>query len=181
MQFSPCGKFLAIGSHDCCIYIYEGTTCKSKLKKHSGAIVALDWSCDSTYIRSNCGAHELLFWTIDPEGNGKQDPSGKSNTTGTQWATKHAKFGWHVDGIFPKGCDGTHVNGVDGSHDGMYIVTGDDFGLVNVFRDPCRNGSVPFSLRGHAEHVVRVAWSPDDQYIFSVGGQDQTVMQWKRC
>ena len=73
------------------------------------------------------------------------------------------------------------MNGVDGSKDGMYIATGDDFGLVNVFRDPCRNGSVPFSLRGHAEHVVRVAWSPDDQYIFSVGGQDQTVMQWKRC
>ena len=31
MQYSPCGRFLAIGSHDCCIYIYEGTTCKSKL------------------------------------------------------------------------------------------------------------------------------------------------------
>jgi len=181
MHYSPDGRFLAIGSHDCTIYIYEGTRCFSKLKKHSGAITALDWSADSSYIRSNCTGYELLFWKIDENGIGKQDPDGRSNTTGTLWATGHTKFGWHVDAIVPKGCDYTHVNGVDCDVDRNYVVTGDDFGLVNVFRNPCRAGSMPFSLRGHSEHVVRVAFADGDKYIFSVGGQDETLMQWRKC
>ena len=142
--------------------------------------MALDWAQDGSYIRSNCGAYELLFFKME-NGSGSQDKSGRSNTTGTIWATKHVKFGWHVDGIYPSGCDGSHINGVDGSHDGSLIATGDDFGLVNIFRDPVRNGGIPRSMRGHSEHVVRVAFSPDDSYLFSVGGFDQTLMQWKRC
>lgn len=180
IESSPDGRYLAIGSHDNNIYIYEGTTRRFILKGHNSFIVALDWSQDGSYIRSNCGAHEILYWTISEEG-AKQDKNGRSNTRSVEWATKHTKFGWHVEGIFPVGCDGTHINGVNGSHDGQLIITGDDFGLVNIFRDPCRNGSIPYSLRGHSEHVVRVAFSPDDDYIFSVGGYDQTLMQWRRC
>jgi WD40 repeat protein len=175
MEFSPDGKYLAVGSHDNNIYIFEGMQCKFTLKGHNSFIVALDWSIDSSFIRSNCGAHEVLYWAASESGF-TQDKNGKSNTKGVTWATKHTKFGWCVDGIFPKGCDGTHINGVSGSNDGMLVATGDDFGLVNIFRDPCRNGSKPLSLRGHSEHVVRVAFSKDDQYIFSVGGYDQTLM-----
>lgn len=180
MEWSPDGRYLAVGSHDNMIYIFEGTSIKFTLRGHSSFIVAMDWSQDSTYLRSNCGAHEILYWTISDDG-ASQDKNGRSNTTGTAWASKHTKFGWHVDGIFPSGCDGTHINGVNGSSDGALLLTGDDFGLVNVFRDPCRNGSKPVSYRGHSEHVVRVAFSPDDAYVFSVGGYDQTLMQWRKC
>lgn len=179
MEPSPDGRYLAIGSHDNNIYIFEGSTLRWTLKGHNSFIVNMDWSQDGTYMRSNCGAHEVLYWNISDSGC-KQDKSGRSNTTGVEWATKHTKFGWCVDGIFPVGTDGTHINGVNGSNDGQLVVTGDDYGLVNIFRDPCRNGSKPLSLRGHSEHVVRVAFSKDDQYIFSIGGFDQTLMQWKR-
>jgi len=37
---------------------------------------------DSKYIRSVCGAYELLFFNIDDM---KRDPSGASNTTKTTW------------------------------------------------------------------------------------------------
>ena len=158
----------------------EGTSKKFTLKGHNSFIVNIDWSIDGAYLRSNCGAHEVLYWTVSDAG-AQQDKNGRSNTRGVTWATKHTKFSWNVEGIFPAGCDGTHINGVDGSHDGTLIATGDDFGLVNIFRDPCRNGSKPLSLRGHSEHVVRVAFSPNDDYIFSVGGYDQTLMQWRRC
>lgn len=60
-------------------------------------------------------------------------------------------------------------------------MTGDDYGLVNIFRNPCRKGHKPISLRGHSEHVVRTLFHNNDEYIFSVGGYDQTVMQFKRC
>lgn len=179
MEYSPDGSKLAVGSHDNNIYIYEtGSysligTCKG----HNSFITSVDWSADGSKIRSVCGAYELLFF----DGNSfSRDPNGPSNTTGTQWATNNAKFGWLVDGIFPPSTDGSHINYVDFSNDGNLIATGDDYGLVNVFRNPACKGHKPISLRGHSEHVVRVTFSPNDAYLYSVGGYDQTLMQWKR-
>jgi WD40 repeat protein len=56
------------------------------------------------------------------------------------------------------------------------IVCGDDYGLVQIFRSPARKGCHPISLRGHAEHVVRVMFVGDD--LVSIGGQDKTVFHW---
>jgi len=63
------------------------------------------------------------------------------------------------------------------------IAVGDDFGLVNLFRNPARKGVCPRSFRGHSEHVVRVQFGRGElnQWLFSIGGYDQTVMQWKKC
>jgi hypothetical protein len=60
-----------------------------------------------------------------------------------------------VDGIFPAGVDGTHINGVDFSQDGNLIATADDYGLVSIFRNPAVKGAKPICFRGHSEHVVR--------------------------
>ena len=179
MKYSPDGQKLAVGSHDNNIYVYStnGYKLLGKCSKHNSFIVSIDWSADGNFIRSCCGAHELLFFNGNTYA---QDTNGASNTVRTEWATNSAKFGWLVEGIFPPGTDGTHVNGVEFSKDGTLIATGDDYGLVNIFRNPCRNGSKPISLRGHSEHVVRVQFTEDDSYLFSVGGYDQTLMQWKR-
>ena len=179
MAFSPDNQWLAAGSHDNNIYIYRTSdwglegTCKA----HNSYVMAFDWCTHSKYIRSNCGAYELLFFTIP---DCQQDKNGRSNTTGVEWATKTCKFQWEAQGIYPKGTDGTHINSVAGSGDRQLLATGDDFGLVNLFRDPCRNGGLPRSLRGHSEHVVRVKFGAGDSKLFSIGGYDQTLMQWQR-
>ena len=179
MVYSPDGRKLAVGSHDNNIYIYDANnyTLLGKCTKHNSFIVSVDWSADGKYIRSVCGAHELLFFSGETY---QQDTNGASNTKSVVWNTNRAKYGWLVDGIFPSGTDGTHINSVEFSKDNSLIATGDDYGLVNLFRNPCRGGAKPISLRGHSEHVVRVTFHRDDQYIFSVGGYDQTLMQWKR-
>lgn len=179
MAFSPDQKMLAVGSHDNRIYVYDtgSWTLKGTCKGHSSYIMALDWSADSTYLRTNCGAYETLYWK---SADCSQDPSGRSNTKATQWATSTLKFTWNTEGIYPSGADGTHINGVAGSHDGKLLACGDDFGLVTLFRDPCRKGGKPRCFRGHSEHVVRTIFSEDDGYLFSIGGYDQTLMQWKR-
>lgn len=158
MQYSPDGSKLAVGSHDNNIYVYDSTSYSllGKCTKHNSFIVSVDWSLDGKFIRSTCGAHELLFFNGETY---QQDPNGATNTVQTAWATGHAKFGWLVEGIFPSGTDGTHINGVDISRDGTLICTGDDYGLVNIFRNPCRQGHIPISLRGHSEHVVRALFS----------------------
>jgi WD40 repeat protein len=64
MEYSPDGSKLAVGSHDNIIYIYETTKYEyiARCKGHSSFITSVDWSEDGNYIRSVCGAHELLFF-----------------------------------------------------------------------------------------------------------------------
>lgn len=178
MEYSPSGDKLAVGSHDNSIYFYDASTYAKLgvMNKHSSYITSLDWSTDGTYVRTVCGGYDLLFTKTDTY---QQDASGASNTKGLDWHTGNAKFFWNVEGIFPSGTDGTHINGVDISKSGALVATGDDYGLVNVFRNPCRANHKPVSLRGHSEHVVKVRFVENDSYLISIGGYDQTVMQWK--
>lgn len=112
LTYSPCGTMLACGSHDDNIYVYnvnDGYSLMHTFTAHNSYITSVDWSQDSAYLRSVCGAYELLFFDV---GSGCQDTSGGSNTVDTVWASNSAKFGWCVDGIFPGNTDGTHVNHV---------------------------------------------------------------------
>jgi len=87
MAFSPCDQYLAVGSHDNTIYLLDTKTYNTKSKTckltgHSSFITALDWALDSSYIRSVCGAYELLFFNAKTK---KRDPKGASNTQVTVW------------------------------------------------------------------------------------------------
>jgi WD40 repeat protein len=180
MAYSPSGEYLAVGTHSntICVYTVPDYVLKGKLTAHKSSITSLDWSKDSKYIRSVCEAYELLFFKVP---DCVQDTSGATSTRDIEWASQRTKLGWYVDGIFPPYVDGTHINGVDRSEDGKLIITGDDYGLVNIFRCPVYKDAKYKALRGHSEHVVRVKFGFGDSYIFSVGGQDKTLMQWKRC
>lgn len=147
-----------------------------KLSGHSSFITAIDWAVDNSYIRSVCGAYELLFFNI---GTKKRDPSGASNTVATVWADQTCKLGWSVQGIFPPGCDGSHINSVAMTKDQSLIASGDDYGLVCLYNNPCLEKHNSGKYRGHSEHVTRVKFSDDSKYLFSVGGQDQVMIQWR--
>lgn len=113
-RYSPCEKFLAFGSHDNNLYVYavsdEGTYSLYKsFAKHNSFITAFDWSADSSYIRTVCGAYEKLYFNITDK---THDAAGLSNTKDMVWATTTVKVGWSVNGVHPSGEDGTHVNQV---------------------------------------------------------------------
>lgn len=68
MEYSPDGSKLAVGSHDNFIRLYSvesGYEHHCTLKGHNSFITSLDWSADGKYIRSNCGAYELLFFDTE--------------------------------------------------------------------------------------------------------------------
>lgn len=175
---SPDGTKLAVGSHDNHIYVYDASyNCIGKCTGHSSYITAVDWSEDSKTMRSNCGAYELLFWNEDCS----QDPSGRTNYQNTTWASHTAKMAWTVEGIYPKGADGTYVNSVCATPDGEHILTGDDSRLWRVFNNPARFNHKPKCYRGHSEFVQGVITSADGSRVYTVGGQDMTMMQWKKC
>lgn len=171
---------MAVGSHDTKIYIYEikGNTYSYKgfLKGHTSYITQLDWSKDGNYIQSVCGAYELLFWNVNSL---SQIASGASQFRDQHWSTYTVKLGWWVQGVFPPATDGTHVNGVDRTKDEKIILTADDWGLVNLYRNPCLKGAKAKSFRAHSSHVVRGLFNENDTYVYSVGGYDKTLMMWK--
>jgi WD40 repeat protein len=76
IRYSPDGTTLAIGSHDDKVYLYDvaaGYKKKAICKGHSSFITHIDFTADSRFLHTNCGAYELLFWDAN---TGKQDPDG---------------------------------------------------------------------------------------------------------
>lgn len=180
MSYSPNNEYLAVGCHDEVVYIYNvpGYSLKGTLHKHHSSILGIDWTFNSAYIRSNCEAYELLFYDIEKM---EQATSGATETRDMEWDTQTCKLGWHVTGVFPSGSDGSDVNKVVSSANRKLIATGDDRGLVNIYRNPCLEGAKGKSFRGHSEHVVGLQFGLNDEYLFSAGGQDKTILQWKKA
>lgn len=181
MAYNPSNTKLAVGSHDNYIYLFD---CANEYKPytifkgHSSFITCFDWSLDDQTIRSNCGAYELLFWDVKKK---TQMTSGASETVSTEWATHSTKLGWAVQGISPPGTDGSHINTVAQCKELGLLATGDDYGHVNIFRDPAvDNHHKSKSFQGHSEHVTKVAFAKGGDLLLSVGGMDQTVIQWRR-
>jgi WD40 repeat protein len=204
IKYSPDGKYIAVSNADNGIDIYacpgnqrhsnrDGYKKVAKFEGHSSFINHIDWSADSTKLQSCCGAHELLYWRLFDAGGhwrpGQEKRSSSMNDT--EWATQTCIYGWHVRGVWPEGADGTDINacgrsnsyGLDehGHHVHM-VATSDDFGTVKLFRYPCvvpNADNKPYS--GHSSHVTNVAFSFDDAWVVSAGGDDQAVFQWEVC
>jgi WD40 repeat protein len=180
IKYSPCGKFLAVGSHDNRIYVYDASQYQliSKFEKQTAFITGLDWSLDSGSIQSVSGSYELLFSNSQ---TAEHLVEGATALRDEQWASWTCKLGWPVQGIFPKGTQGVHIHGVHRAHGGKLLATGDEWRLVNIHRYPTLPGCIPKSYIGHAEFVTRVHWDKNDQNLYSIGGEDRTLIQWQVC
>lgn len=73
----------------------------------------------------------------------------KEEIKGIHWASWTCVIGSEVNGIWPKYTNITDVNSVDGNYNSSVLVTGDDFGLVKLFRFPClKKGKMVFCISG---------------------------------
>ena len=99
-----------------------------------------------------------------------------------EWATQSCIYGWHVRGVWPEGADGTDINACGRSNEGTreLLVTSDDFGKVKLFRYPSIVPNADHKpYNGHSSHVTNVAFSSQDRWVVSVGGEDQAVFVWE--
>lgn len=142
---------------------------------NSGAskILAIDWTADSTYIRKSTGDYETLYFDV---ANNQVDPHGSETYADKIWASNSVKMSPDRRSLNPKGVDGTHINDNNQTTNGCQMITGDDFGLVNVFNWPNPNCDQARSFAGHSEHVIRVLPSKDGKRLYSIGGQDKTII-----
>lgn len=129
----------------------------------------------------------------------------KEEVKGQRWASWSSVLGSEVSGIWPKYSDSITINAVNANLSAAVLVTGDDLGLVKLYRFPClRKGLCSFSCSfrvylgsflliptvapqgakfkkyiGHSAHVTNVRWSNDLQCVLTTGGADHALFQWR--
>ena len=85
--------------------------------------------------------HEFIIWgpityLLSLSKGGKRITA-KEEIQSIHWATWTGVLGSEVNGIWPKYTQVNDINATDASFDHQVIATGDDFGLVKLFRFPC--------------------------------------------
>ena len=97
------------------------------------------------------------------------------------WADTTGVLGFETTGVWYRGSDGTDVNSADvtvvhGDHgyQERVLVTGDDRGIVSLFRAPALGGKPKTHARGHRRHAATLAAvSRDGANVFlTAGGGD---------
>eukprot|EP00760_Papus_ankaliazontas_P036533 PhM_4_TR8339/c5_g1_i1/m.73333 len=189
IQYSPCGKYLAAGSADNTVSLYDverSYRTMGMCRGNNSVILHVDFSADSKYIQTCSQSYELLFYEVADQNQYTKSRDLKNE----KWATFTSILGWDVQGIWPKDSDGSDVNSVAKSRGERYLATVEDTGLVKVFNYPCvgggldRRGSLvrrpnSHQAKGHSSHVTNVAWGVGDKYLFTSGGGDLCAFQWK--
>uniref|UniRef100_A0A671X8N2 EMAP like 3 n=1 Tax=Sparus aurata TaxID=8175 RepID=A0A671X8N2_SPAAU len=183
MRYSPDGSFLAVGSHDNFIYIYNVTesgrryTRFGKCNGHSSFITHLDWSKDGKYIMSNSGDYEILYWDIAA---GCKLLRNRYESKDREWASYTCVLGFHVMGVWLEGSDGTDINALCRSHSERVVAVADDFCKVHLFQYPCPKPKAPsHKYDGHGSHVTNVCFTHSDSHLLSMGGKDTCILQWR--
>uniref|UniRef100_A0A3B4GUS1 EMAP like 6 n=1 Tax=Pundamilia nyererei TaxID=303518 RepID=A0A3B4GUS1_9CICH len=178
MKFSPDGAYLAVGSNDGLVDIYAVAQRYKKVgecSQSSSFITHLDWTLDSKILQTNDGAGDRFFYRM-PLGK----LVSKEEVKGQRWASWSGVLGSEVSGIWPKYSAQTEINAVDANPSAAVLVTGDDLGLVKLFRFPCvRKGAKFKKYIGHSAHVTNVRWSHDLQWVLTTGGADHALFQWR--
>uniref|UniRef100_A0AAQ4RIW8 EMAP like 3 n=1 Tax=Gasterosteus aculeatus aculeatus TaxID=481459 RepID=A0AAQ4RIW8_GASAC len=183
MRYSPDGSFLAVGSHDNFIYIYNVTesgrryTRFGKCNGHSSFITHLDWSKDGKYIMSNSGDYEILYWDVAA---GCKLLRNRFESKDREWASYTCVLGFHVMGVWLEGSDGTDINALCRSHSERMVAVADDFCKVHLFQYPCPKPKAPsHKYEGHGSHVTNVCFTHSDSHLLSMGGKDTCILQWR--
>jgi len=180
IKFSPDGVYLGVASHDNMLDIYHVKKGKKRCvcRGSSSYLTHFDWDSKGRLIQTNSGAREHLLFEV---------PSGTRKTMGTDaiirvdWSSFTTVIGPTVKGIYPPMTDVTDVNATCRTKDYRLLASGDDFGLVKVFRFPVLlRGAKCRSYKGHCSHVTNVRWTADDRFLLSTGGMDTTLLLWER-
>lgn len=183
VKYSPNGEVIAIGSFDNKIYVYsvaDSYALNAVIGQHQSFITALDFSEDSSWLRSNCGGFELFFFEAD---TGLYIPAA-ARLRDTVWATHNCSMAWSVQGIWPPMKDGTDITACDVNlfrgDDGAVVAVGDNFGRVRLYRYPCTTSfSVCKSYWASSNPITRIRFGSGDAVLVSVCGIDKSIMQWR--
>lgn len=179
MRYSPTAIFLAIGSIDCGVYVYDVSsnyTLFFRLTGHTGPVVSLDWSPHEDLIKTCSYEGELLYWELQSE---SKLSATDSKVLDEKWATWTSATGWTVRGINQVTENPEFITNVNRSQDQKYIAVGNSWGLLELYRYPNGPGSKGKVYRAHSLEVANILWTAQDRGLVTLGGPDLSILQWR--
>ena len=180
VKFDPFGRFVAVGSHENFVDVYSIQKQKriGICKGSSSYITHVDWTTDGKIIQINSGASERLFYEIP---SCKRITPDKATIAKMSWQLWTSVLGPEVEGIWPAYTNVTDINTACTDKDMKIIATGDDFGMVKLFKYPSMEKHAKCKkYTGHSSHITKVRFTAGDSQLVSTGGLDASVMIWQR-
>ncbi|TYZ66568.1 hypothetical protein PybrP1_009464 [[Pythium] brassicae (nom. inval.)] len=181
IKFSPDLTLLALGSIDHCVYFYstlDNFALRFKFPKANGRITHVDFAADSSALRLNSEAWELLFVsTLD--GSQVTTPSSMKDV---EWATQSCVFSWPAQGIWDFSREDEYFYALTKAHSHEVLVSANNRGEIQVYNSPCLSKRAEqHVLRGHGMIVSGVAFTCDDSRLVSIGANDKSLFVWRVC
>ncbi|NCR91462.1 MAG: protein kinase [Microcystis aeruginosa G11-01] len=188
--YSPDGRYLASGSWDKTIKIWEVATGKElrTLTGHSEIVFSVAYSPDGRYLASGSRdntikiwevatgkvrtitGHSMTVWSVAYSPDGRYLASGSLDKTIKIWEVATGKELRTLTG---------HSGGVQSvvySPDGRYLASGSLDKTIKIWE--VATGKELRTLTGHSGWVQSVVYSPDGRYLAS-GSRDQNIKIWE--
>lgn len=176
-KFSPDSTWLAIGSEDSCIYIYnvrDYFSKKAAVNVHKAPVMYLDFTADGQYLMSVDSTKRISFSEVH---TGMHIPS-PVTLREEKWSTWTSPVGWPVQGLWICQPQDVEPVSMQRSWAGTLMACGNSGGRLQVVHNPCPQRGGFVSSRGHAGSISQVGWLAGDGTIITIGNRDSCVFQW---
>ena len=198
VKFTPRGGQFVLASQDGCIYVYYleyrkrhrdyKVWLRGKVDFGLGPVENLDFSADGHYLQCEVRNSDELsaagnlryvdFLQQDLGKHGEENAEWDRHVDmQTKWATWTCKCGWAVNTVGPRYTELTAVARTSG---GEILASTDQFGRLTLVRAPSlteRPTRVVCYM--HGSRATNVATSDDGRHLFTIGGNDRCLVQWR--